>query len=285
MIVFIIGISLSGAALSTTLEQRAENEVTSQATILMQTINAVRNYTQDHVNPLLVPRLETESTFIPEAIPTFSVREVFETFRKNEEYKNFFYKDAAPNPTNLRDKADSFETKLVEDFRNHPATKEVSGFRNLPEGKVFYIARPFIITKQSCLQCHSTPTIAPKSLLATYGSENGFGWKLNDIVAAQIISVPAEEVFDSARQSFSLVMGILIGIFTIIVILINLLLRKAVLQRIRKIAKTAQEVSTGKINADFEEKSKDEIGALAVAFNRMKSSLEIAIKLLNQQKT
>lgn len=285
MMVFIIGISLSGAALSTALEQRAENEVTSQAAILMQTINAVRNYTQDHVNPLLVPRLETESAFIPEAIPTFSVREVFETFRKNEEYKNFFYKDAAPNPTNLRDKADSFETKLVEDFRNHPATKEVSGFRNLPEGKVFYIARPFIITKQSCLQCHSTPTIAPKNLLASYGSENGFGWKLNDIVAAQIISVPAEEVFDSAHRSFSLVMGILIGIFTIIVILINLLLRKAVLQRIRKIAKTAQEVSTGKINADFEEKSKDEIGALAVAFNRMKSSLEIAIKLLNQQKT
>lgn len=285
IMVFIIGISLSGAALSTALEQRAENEVTSQATILMQTINAVRNYTQDHVNPLLVPRLETESAFIPEAIPTFSVREVFETFRKNEEYKNFFYKDAAPNPTNLRDKADSFEIKLVEDFRNHPATKEVSGFRNLPEGKVFYIAQPFIITKQSCLQCHSMPTIAPKSLLATYGSENGFGWKLNDIVAAQIISVPAEEVFDSAHRSFSLVMGILISIFTIIVILINFLLTKAVLQRIRKIAKTAQEVSTGKINADFEEKSKDEIGALAVAFNRMKSSLEIAIKLLNQQKT
>ncbi len=284
MVVFIIGISLSGATLSTALEQRAEDEVTSQAAILMQTINAVRNYTQDHVNPLLAPRLETESAFIPEAIPTFSVREVFETFRKNEEYKNFFFKDAAPNPTNLRDKADSFETKLVEDFRNHPETKEVSGFRNLPEGKVFYIARPFIITKQSCLQCHSTPTIAPKSLLASYGSENGFGWKLNDIVAAQIISVPAEEVFDSAHRAFSLIMGILIGIFTIIVILINFLLRKAVVERIRKIAKTAQEVSTGKINADFEENSKDEIGALAVAFNRMKSSLEISIKLLNQQK-
>ncbi|MEW5857136.1 MAG: DUF3365 domain-containing protein [Cyanobacteriota bacterium] len=283
MIVFIIGISLSSAALSTVLEHTAEDEVTSKATILMQSINSVRTYTQDRINPLLAPRLETESVFIPEAIPTFSVREVFETFRKNEEYKNFFYKDAAPNPTNLRDKADEFETKLVDDFRNHPETKEVSGFRNLPEGKVFYIARPFIIKEQKCLQCHSTPAIAPKSLLAAYGTKNGFNWNLNDIVAAQTIYVPAEEVFSSARRSFSLVMGVLVGIFTIVILLINFLLRKTVLQRIKKITKTAQKVSIGEINSDFEENSTDEIGALAQAFNRMKSSLEISIKLLNQR--
>jgi HAMP domain-containing protein len=285
MLVFIIGISLSGAVLSTVLQQRAQDEVSSRAQIIIQTINSIRNYTQEQVNPFLAPRLETEPEFIPQAIPTFSAREVFEDFRKNEEYKNFFYKDAAPNPTNLRDKADHFETELVEYFRNHPDIKEVSDFRTLPEGKVFYMARPFAITKQQCLQCHSTPAIAPKSLVENYGPENGFGWKLNDIVAAQIISVPAEEVFKSAHRSFSLVMGVLIGIFALVVLLVNFLLKRTVLQRIRKIAKTAQEVSTGKlISADFEETSTDEIGALALAFKRMKSSLEIAQKLINQKK-
>lgn len=282
MLVFIIGISLSGAALSTVLQYRAQDEVSSKARILIQMINSVRNYTQDQVNPLLAPRLEDEPKFFPQAVPAFSAREVFDNLRKNEEYKNFFYKEAALNPTNLRDKADSFETKLVEDFRNHPDIKETSGFRTLSEGKVFYIARPFIITKQSCLQCHSTPDIAPKSMLETYG-ENGFGWKLNDIVAAQIISVPAEEVFTSAHRSFSLVMVILMVIFALVIILVNFLLKKVVLQRIRKIAKTAQEVSTGKIGADFAENSQDEIGALAVAFNRIKSSLEIAMNLISQK--
>ncbi|GAB1540603.1 DUF3365 domain-containing protein [Scytonema sp. NUACC21] len=282
--VFIIGISLSGAALSKVLEQRAEHEVTFQAQILMATINSVRNYTQERVNPLLLPRLETESAFIPEAIPTFSVREVFEDLRKNEEYKNFFFKDAAPNPTNLRDKADYFETELVNYFRTHPDIKERSGFRDLPEGSVFYIAKPFTIKEQKCLQCHSTPEIAPKSLLTTYGANNGFGWKLNDIVAVQIVSLPAEEVFASARRSFSLVMGILIVIFTIVILLINFLLRKTVLERIKKIAKTAQKVSTGDMDASFEEKSNDEIGALATAFSRMKSSLEISMKFLNKHK-
>lgn len=282
--IFMLGIFLSSTALSRVLEHRAEEELTSKAMVLFATMNSVRNYTQNHINPLLAPKLETESAFIPEAIPTYSVREVFESIRSDGEYKNFFYKDAAPNPTNLRDKADEFETQLVKEFRVHPQTKQRSDFRNLPEGKVFYIARPFAIKEQKCLQCHSTPAIAPKSLLTSYGSEHGFGWKLNEIVAAQILYVPAEEVFHSVRRSFYFVMGVIICVFVIMISTINLLLKKAVLQRIRKISKTAQEVSIGNMDAEFTEKSQDEIGALAVAFNRMKSSLEISMKLIHHKK-
>lgn len=283
MLVFIGGIFISGAALSKALEHRAEKEVTSQALLLIQAMNSVRNYTSEHVNPLLASRLETEPVFIPETVPAFSATEVFENFRKNETYKNFFYKEATLNPTNLRDKADSFETKLVEQFRNQPETTEITGFRTVPGGEVFYIARPLTIKKESCLRCHSTPENAPKSQLATYGAEWGFGWKLNEIVAAQMISVPSDEVFASARQSLSLVMGILVGIFAIVVLCLNFFLKRAVIQPIKKISRVAQQVSTGDMAADFEQTSSDEIGVLAASFNRMKSSLEIAMKLLNQQ--
>jgi HAMP domain-containing protein len=282
MLVFIGGILVSGVALSSVLQQKAQDEVTSKALILIQTMSSVRNYTSTHVNPLLAPSLETEPFFIPETVPAYSATEVFEDLRKNEEYKDFFYKEATLNPTNLRDKTDSFETKLVERFRSEPETKELSGFRDLPGGQVFYIARPLAIKKESCLVCHDTPERAPKSQLATYGSDNGFGWKLDEVVAAQIISVPADEVFNSARRSSALVIGILVAIFAVVVLLINFLLKRAVIQPIRKIAHTAREVSTGKMNSDFEQTSNDEIGALAAAFNRMKSSLEIAMGLLNK---
>lgn len=285
MLVFIGGIFMSGAALSNVLQQKAQDEVTSKALILIQTMNSVRDYTSNHINPLLTPSLQTEPAFIPETVPAYSATEVFANLRENEEYKNFFYKEATLNPTNLRDKADNFETRLVKRFRSEPGIKEISGFRTLPGGKVFYIARPLAIRKESCLQCHSTPGAAPKSQLATYGAKWGFGWKLNEIVAAQIISVPADEVFSSAHHSLSLVMAILIGIFTLIILLINHLLRSAVIQPIKQMAKVAQEVSTGKTSSDFEKISNDEIGTLAVSFNRMKSSLEIAMKLLNQKRS
>ncbi|MEH2089672.1 Tll0287-like domain-containing protein [Nostoc sp.] len=283
ILVFIISILGSGVALSSVLQGRAQNEVNSQAQILIQMVNAVRDYTQNRIVPLLEPRLDTNPTFMPEVVPTFSSTEVFENFRKKPEFKNFFHKDATLNPTNLADKADNFETQLVERFRNEPNTLEITGFRKLPEGEVFYIAQPLKITQAKCLRCHSTPDQAPKSQLVNYGSENGFGWQLNQIVSAQIISVPSQDIFANAKQTWILIMVLLIAIFAIVVFLINFLITKYVIQRIRRIEKIAQKVSIGDMSADFEESSHDEIGGLAEAFNRMKSSLKIALEMLNNQ--
>ncbi len=284
-LVFVSSILISGAALSRVLQQNVQDEVTSKALSLMQLVNSVRDYTDIHVTPLLRPSssLETKQKFIPESVPSFAVREVFENLRNHKEYANFLYKDATLNPTNLRDKADEFETNLIERFRQEPGVETLSGFRTLFGENLFYSARPFVITNQSCLRCHSTPEAAPKSQLATYGTLNGFGWNLNEIFATQIIYVPASKVYFSAHQIFSVVLGVLIIVFATVILIVNLLLRMTVIQPIRKMAKIAQDVSSGDMSSDFGKPSNDEIGILAGAFNRMKSSFEIALNLLNQQ--
>lgn len=283
MIVFIGGILISGTVFSSVLQQKAENEVKDKGLILIQIANSVRQYTNDRVQPLLLPKVDTQEQFIPESIPSYSVREVFETLRKNQEYSDFIYKDATLNPTNLRDKADKFETDLVQRFRKEPESQTLFGFRNISGEKLFYTARPFKITEESCLRCHTSPELAPKSQILTYGKEHGFGWKLNDIVATQIVYVPAEEIFTSSNRSFLLVIGVITIIFTAIVIVMNRLLTKTVLQRIKKISMVAEQVSVGDMNADFGKQAKDEIGGLAEAFNRMKYSLEIALNMLNNK--
>lgn len=285
IIVFVTGIILSGLTLSWVLQQRAQAEVTSKALLLIQTMNSVRDYTSNHIAPILSPKLETEPVFIPETVPAYSATEVFQSFRQNEDYKGFFYKEATLNPTNLRDKADNFEKQLIERFRTEPNLKEISDFRTLPGGRVFYIARPLTIKKESCLRCHGIPSDAPKSQLATYGADNGYGWKLNEIVAAQMISVPAEEVLKQAHQSLALILLMLLGVFAVIVFGINFLLKRAVIQPLRQMAKTAELVSMGDMNTEFEQKTEDEIGTLAKAFNRMKSSLEISMNLLNKRRS
>ena len=281
ILVFFLGIVLTGLGLSITLQQKAEAEVLSKASIVLQTMNSLRSYTNEHVNPLLKSKLETEIAFTPESVPSYSVREVFELLRKNPEYENFFYKDAASNPTNLRDKADDFESTLLEEFRAQPELKQKEGFRDFPQGQVFYIARPLSITSQNCLQCHSTPDVAPKSMLTSYGSENGFGWNLNEIVATQIIYVPVSEIIKLYDRSFGVTFAILVGVFSLILLLFNWLLKQTIVKRIRQITKTAQNVSTGDMTENFEEGSKDEIGLLGKAFNRMKYSLELAMQMLN----
>jgi HAMP domain-containing protein len=280
LLVFIGGISLSGVAFAAILNQNAENEVSSKALILLKTMNSVRDYTSTQVNPELAPRLESE--FLPETVPAYSAREVFENLRKDQDYNEFFYKEATLNPTNLRDKADSFETEIVERFQKQPNTKELRGSLASPSGDLFYIARPIIISKPSCLECHSTPEVAPKSLIERYGTENGFNWKLNDIVGAQIISVPAHDIVNSARQSFFLLMGIVFIIFAVAIITVNLLLNRYVIQPLNRMARVAEEVSTGNMEAEFGQMSNDEVGSLAAAFTRMKLSLAMAMNMLNQ---
>ncbi|BAY49023.1 sensor protein [Scytonema sp. HK-05] len=284
IIVVISGILISGIALSNVLYTKAENEITSKALILMQIANSVRSYTNERIQPLLLPKVDdpNQEEFIPESIPTYTLRVVFEKFRQNKEYGNFIYKDATLNPINFRDKADEFEADIVERFRKEPGNKSLSGDRTISGEKLFYNARPFAIQDKSCLRCHTTPELAPKSQIATYGKDHGFGWKLNEIVAAQIVYVPAEDIWKNAYRSFFLIIGVVGIIFTAIVFIMNQLLKKVVLQRIKNIATVAEQVSVGDMNAHFGKQSKDEIGDLAEAFNRMKYSLEIALNMLNK---
>ncbi|WP_088241898.1 Tll0287-like domain-containing protein [Calothrix rhizosoleniae] len=279
--VFIGGMLLSGTALSSLLNYRTENEITSKALMLIQTMSSVRNYTSNQVKPELLDKLETK--FLPESVPAYSAREVFENFRADPTYNNFFYKEATLNPTNLRDKADAFETEIIQRFRQSRDLKELKGFRSSKNGNIFYIARPLRISKDSCLQCHSVANRAPKSMIKLYGATNGFGWKLNEIVGAQIISVPASKVFQSARESFIVTMGIVLGVFALATFIVNFWLKHAVVQPLTRMAQVAEVISKGDLKAEFQKLSNDEVGQLAEAFTRMKTSFALAMRRLKKQ--
>lgn len=245
-------------------------------------MNAVRDYTSTQINPKLASRLKSEEKFIPQTVPAYSAREVFEGLRDNPEYQEFFYKEATLNPTNLRDRADEFETKVVENFRSSPKLKQITGFRALPGSDMYYIARPLVVKSESCLRCHSTPELAPKSQIATYGDKNGFGWQLNEIVGAQIVSIPIIAVWQESQTLRSLIILVL-GIFLLLTILLNsLLIRRIIIVPIQKIVRVLKKIEGGEDSARFEYFSRDEIGVLVTSLNRMKDSLELANELLEE---
>ena len=114
IIIFIFGILINGVLLSNVLEQKTQKEINSKAMTLMEVNNSVRQYTDKRLQPLLIQKMEENpDIFIPELISSFSVKEIFKNFRSNPEYADSFYKDATLNPTNLRDKADDFETEII----------------------------------------------------------------------------------------------------------------------------------------------------------------------------
>ncbi|MGK7916698.1 MAG: DUF3365 domain-containing protein, partial [Prochloraceae cyanobacterium] len=237
----------------------------------------------NQVNPELAPRLETEDKFLPQTVPGYSAREVFENLRSRPEYKQFFYKEATLNPTNLRDLADKFETSLVEGFRTQPDLKEQTGFRSLAGKDIFYIARPISVSKESCLRCHGNPNDAPRSQILTYGDRNGYNWELGEIVGAQIISVPASKVLSFTRRLEFVVIATITIFLLLAIVVIDIILRMSITQPLRRMSQWAKKISTGNMSEEFIYHSKDEIGILAASLNRMKVSLEMALKMLESQ--
>lgn len=279
-IVFVVGILASGITLWMTIQHEAEEDITTRAELLTQAMNSVRSYTSNNVAPLLKQQLASSKDFVRETVPAFSARQVFGEFRNNPEYSSFFYKEATPNPTNPEDLADEFETELFEQFHQQPDLTSLSGYRTISGKRLYYTSRPLILREVSCLQCHSTPAAAPKSQLAIYGSKTGFGWPMNEVIAAQTIYVPADEVLEHGWHNMSMVMAIFIAIFAIAILSINRLLKRAVVQPIKALTRIARDVGSGALTPEqmkeFEApeidrvaQRQDEPGQLARTFQYM----------------
>ena len=148
---------------------------------------ATRNYTDHYVTPVIEKTIEHTTTFLPQAIPFFASTTTFDQIRQT--YPDYTYKEAALNPTNLRDRATDWEADMINYFRNSPKETELVRSRDAATGPSLAPAHP-IRVEAGCLQCHSRPAVAPKALIKHYGTQNGFGWNLGEVIGAQIISIP-----------------------------------------------------------------------------------------------
>jgi hypothetical protein len=163
--------------------------------------------------------LDTE--FHPQSVPAFAATEIFGYLR--EKFPNYFYKEATLNPTNPRDRATDWETDIVNQFRVDAGHREMSATRDTPNGISLFLARPITVNNVSCLECHSTAEKAPVEMIKLYGTANGFDWKLDDIIGAQIVSVPLSVPLQIAQGAFLNLLWWFVGAFLVILIVANLL--------------------------------------------------------------
>jgi HAMP domain-containing protein len=277
-LVFAAGLFVCGWLSRDLLQRNAKDEIYEHARLLMESSIAVRNYTAGQIKPLLETQMKY--SFLPQSIPAYSATEVLHTLAKK--YPDYGYKEATLNPTNPRDRAVDWEADIVNRFRNGTEQSELFGERATPLGRMLYIARPLKITNPDCLTCHSTVEAAPKPMLDKYGPANGFGWNLNEVIGAQVVSVPMTVPLARAEQTFRVFMLSLGGVFVAIGVVLNLMLWALVIRPVTKLSALADRVSLGEMEApEFKAGAHDEIGVLAASFSRMRRSLEQAMKMLS----
>jgi len=275
--VFVLGFLVSGVISWNLLQRNARDEVVRNADLLMEAALAVRGYTVAQVKPHLDEKLA--QVFLPQTVPAYAATETLNEVRKK--YPDYSYKEATLNPTNPRDRAVEWETDVVNAFRNKTDLKEITGERETPTGRALYVARPIQITNPACLACHSVPAAAPASMIKLYGPNNGFGWKHNEIIGAQVVSVPMTLPIENANRAFFAFMGSLAAVFVAVFIALNVMLSWIIIRPIATMSAAADKVSVGDFDIpEFSEQGKDEVSVLAASFNRMRRSLQQAMKLI-----
>jgi HAMP domain-containing protein len=280
ILLFGIGLFLVSQLARRFLESNAREQTIQQAKLMISSARSTRDYTEEELDPLLEKTPASAQRFLPQTIPFYAATVTFNHLRK--EYPDYTYKEAALNPTNPRDRADEWEADIINFFRDHPEKKQLIGERPTPTGSSIYLAQP-IAAEQGCLECHSTPAAAPPTEVSTYGSSNGFGWNLNEIIGAQIVSVPTEVPIAIARQAFHTLLLYLAITFLATMAVIDVGLYYIVILPLRKLASTADLVSKGDLSQpEFSHRGRDEIAEVAASFNRMYVSLIKAMRMLEE---
>jgi methyl-accepting chemotaxis protein len=247
------------------LMSNARREVLQEANLMMASATSVRDYTSSNLGPLLRQNPEHQKRFLAETIPAFGAITTFNKLR--QDYPDYTYREATLNPTNPEHRATDWEADVIAYLRDHPEQKQFSGERPTPMGPAMFLATAIVA--------------APPAMIATYGSNNGFGWKLNSVVGAQIVSVPMSVPLQKAEQAFRLLLTYLIVTLVATIVVLDVAVYLIVIRPLKLVSDAADRVSKGEMNSSpLPVKGRDEIATVTESFNRMQISLAKAFKML-----
>ncbi len=279
LFVFILGMAGAGLVSNKVLQNNAREEILHTAGIMMESAMAVRSYTIGEIRPLLAVQMKRD--FLPQTVPAYAATTNIHKLRTK--YPEYTYKEATLNPTNPASRATEFESTIVDYFRNNPQQRELIGNHMTATGPMLYMARPIQIKNEGCLACHGKVEDAPATMLERYGRANGFGWKMQEVVGSQIVSVPMSVPLARADKTFYTFMIALAVVFAVVFIILNVLLSIIVIKPVKRMAEIAHDVSMGKMDVpECNPNGKDEIATLGKSFNRMRRSLVNAMQMLDE---
>lgn len=282
LLVFAIGLGVTGYISHELLHRNAREEVLRNAGVMMEAALSARAYTNAQIRPLIP---YDNKVFHPQSVPAYSATEIMNALRKK--YADYTYKEATLNPTNPRNKAVEWESDIVMAFRNDPERGEISGVRDTPTGPSLFLARPFQIKDKACLTCHTTASQAPPAMVEIYGPNNGYGWQHMEVIGAQVVSVPMALPTRNADRAFYTFMLSLSGVFLALFVILNVMMSLLIVRPIRRMSAAADKISTGDVGegdiSEFSETGKDEVAVLGRSFNRMRRSLAKAMDMIDKE--
>ncbi|HMB04914.1 MAG TPA: DUF3365 domain-containing protein [Isosphaeraceae bacterium] len=280
------GLALTAWVAYRTIEAEAFEQVKDQARLVMESAQAVRDYTSREVVPLLKDR-EGAEAFHPQAVPAYAARTTTEMVRRKgvipEDLKQFIYREPSDNPTLFPQDLATWEKEVINLFRNDPGLTEQSEDDYASSvGRLLYLAHPMRVDG-SCLACHGRPEDAPPAMVKRYG-DHGFGWTEGDVAAIKIVSVPRSVPIARARRAFLPLLAALGLVAALTLLILNAALYRIVARPVARLSAWADGVSRGDLGrGELPVVGGAEVATLTAACNRLYLSLLQAMDQLKKR--
>ena len=295
-LVFLIALGLVGAASWLILERVYINQLKSQAETVADNVDAfglwvaqygrvwVRDNDKSYLGHMPVFQNEDTTGTAPKLTqvnfysknPALAQREFSEVVEHSASPAKF--RLTSHNVMNPNNKPDAFETGALKRIREE---KLPEYFELSPGG--FRYARA-VHHKASCIACHGDAGAAPNDVKVRYGTQNGFGFKENDVAGIISVRLPARSFWDVALN--------VVGVWQLVMILAAFVIAMvfmhfAVVQRLKRLTEATQQISLGKPAelsvAKVNPRSRNELDQLALATERLRISINMAIQRLTKR--
>ncbi|HZF03111.1 MAG TPA: DUF3365 domain-containing protein [Patescibacteria group bacterium] len=296
--VFLVALALVCAAFYLILDRIYLNQLESQAETVADNVDAfgtwvaqygrvwVKDDARSYLGHLPLLQADDGATATPGALkavnfysknPALAQREFSEVVARSGSPAKF--RLTSHNVMNPANTPDPFETAALQRIRSG-GLKEY--FELTPEG--FRYART-LYHKASCISCHGEADKAPNDVKVRYGTANGFGFKEGDVAGVISVRLPARSFW---RVALTIVGGwqlaMILGAFLIALLFV----RFAIVGPIKRLTRASHQISLAQTAdlgvAGVGRNSRNELHQLALAIDRMRRSVHIAMRKLGEDK-
>jgi hypothetical protein len=298
-VVFVLSLATLGAAFYFILDRVYYNQLKSQAETVADNVDAFGSWVAQYGGvwvkdndksylghmPLLQKTVaggEPDPGKAPATVnfysknPALAQREFSEVVEKSASHAKF--RMTSHNFMNPVNKPDAFEERAI-------ATVSKSGLKEYYEvlPGSFRYART-LYHKASCIKCHGDPASAPNDVKVRYGTERGFNFKEGDVAGIISVRVPTRPFMEVA---LSVIAPWQIALVVLAFLVSYFFIRVVVVRPIQRITAATAQISVGQEAdlgvAGLSERSSNELHQLALATERLRTSLEMAAKLVRMR--
>jgi class 3 adenylate cyclase len=261
IITFVLGLVIPGILGYQLLQHGAERETHAKALTSLELLSAVQHYTEEESGTQSLSGKDSA------AHPgTFVTQQVMQRYDTGHHEEAFRYRQVALNPTDPRNQADEYESRLIHGFEANPQTAQAEEEIRLKGQGYHILAVPIVASQDRCLRCHGSPKGAPAWRLKEFGKTAGFGWKKGQVVGANIVYMPSDFPRRQAALAFWSVAKS-VGILALMcAVMLFLRAHFLIMRPVKRMLATSQAIQNGEWEPWSEPHFPDELATLGNSF-------------------